>query len=69
MNIDDKSFKKKKNEVKLYIDKNISYKNYQKKLKTLAAKEVVIIKNSFINQHEFKIDPNLLLNELLEFCN
>lgn len=69
MNIDDKSFKKKKNEVKLYINKNISYKNYQKKLKNLAAQEVVIIKKIFTNEDDFKIDPNLLLNELLEFCS
>jgi hypothetical protein len=64
---DDKSFDKKKYEVQLYIKNNISRKIYQKKLRKLAAQEVVIIKNIFTNEDDFKIDPKLLLNELLEF--
>ena len=66
---DDKSFDKKKYEVQLYIKNNISRKIYQKKLRKLAAQEVVIIKNIFTNEDDFKIDPKLLLNELLEFCS
>ena len=66
---DDKSFNKKKYEVQLYIKNNISRKRYQKKLRKLAAQEVVIIKNIFTNEDDYKIDPKLLLNELLEFCS
>lgn len=71
MNIifDDKSFNKKKFEVKLYIKNNIYRKKYQKKLKTLAAQEVVIIKNNFTNEDDYRQDPNILLNELLDFCS
>ena len=64
---DDKSFDKKKYEVQLYIKNNISRKIYQKKQRKMAAQEVVIIKNIFTNEDDFKIDPKLLLNELLEF--
>lgn len=64
---DDKSFNKKKYEVQLYIKNNISRKRYQKKLRKMAAQEVVIIKKFFTNEDDFKIDPKLLLNELLEF--
>ena len=64
---DDKSFDKKKYEVQLYIKNNISRKIYQKKQRKMAAQEVVIIKNIFTNDDDFKIDPKLLLNELLEF--